>query len=138
MGGTTALSGSVRITDILSTLQNAVTAAQSLANSFNRSPFIGGVVVTNANNLSTTAVQVVSAGSSRVHLTFHNPGAVTAFVYPVSTVSASTVVPVSSSPGGSFQIFGGAYFSVFDGANSAWMAFSSSGSANPLTVIGSS
>jgi hypothetical protein len=138
MNDQTGMMGSFnRATDILSALQNAVAAIQSANNSLNRQPFIGGAVAA-VNSLSTTAVQVVSAGSSRSHLTFHNPGTVNAWVYPLTNVSGGTNAPTLSSLGGSFQIFPGAFFTVTDAVNSAWLAFSASGSANPLTVMASS
>jgi hypothetical protein len=139
-GGMGGMGGSNRATDILSALQNAVTAIQSINISYSKAPFIGGAITTSVNTLSTTAIQVLAAGSSRSHLTFHNPNpnGVNTWVYPVTNISGATNAPTLGSLGGAFSVLPGAYLTVTDAVNSAWFAFSSSGSANPLTIMVSS
>jgi hypothetical protein len=128
----------IGLSDILSTQQNGVAALRDLNTTLGAgggfASFPGGAV-TGLNSLSTTAVQAVGANAGRLNLTFHNPGTVTAFVYPNTGAGGTPLTPLTSAVGGSFMVVPGGFLTVVDATNGAWSAFSSSGSNNPLTVM---
>jgi|SRR5215469_15570847 len=106
-------------------------------------PTSGGKVYA-YNNLSTTPQTVVNPNAGRVAITFHNPGAVDAFVAPqvvrsdLVNKSDTPLVPSTIALGGCVRIFAnGGTWVVTGECQGGWQAFSASGIGNPLTVIDS-
>jgi hypothetical protein len=87
--------------------------------------------ITALNSLSTSPVQAIPSNVARIAITFHNPGVITAYVCP------SNITGSLASLGGCYVIFPGSDMTIYGGAgpvNGIWLAFSASGSGNPLTV----
>lgn len=118
--------------EVVSNLKNGVINIGQLSKIL--SFFMGGAV-TAVNNVTTTGAQVLAANSARINLSFHNPGNVNLFVYPLVNALGTTNAPTLSALGGSFVVFPGAYFAVVDTTNGAWGAFAASGTTNPLTIL---
>lgn len=120
------------LNDILAALQNGVNAIRDV--SF--LPPISGQVIS-VNNLSTTAVSVLTSTTVRTSITFHNPSVngPNVFVYPTTPLGGGTNTPTLSALGGSFAVLPGAFLCLTDGSSGSWFAFSSSGSSIPLTVM---
>lgn len=94
------------------------------------------------NNISESGlVQVAAANSSRVRLTFHNPGPNDIFIAPaVIQTTGSNVVfsPNNAALGGCIRIYGnGGQFTIEGECQGAYQAFAVTGAGitNPLTVI---
>ena len=93
------------------------------------------------NNVSTTPAQVVAGNVSRTKLTFPNPGTVDIFIAPATVLvsgAATTLSPTTAALGGCFRVFANGGTLVIEGeCQTAWQAFSASGTGNPLTVMDS-
>jgi hypothetical protein len=118
--------------DTLSALQNGVSAVQTLIQRV--SPFMGGAV-TAINTVGTTGAQVIGSNTTRTNITFHNPGAVNTFVYPLTNATGGQNTPSNATPGGAFLVLPGAYLTIVDTVQGAWGAFSSSATGQPLTIL---
>ena len=97
------------------------------------------------NNLTTTPQTVAQPNVMRVSITFHNPGSVNVYVYPLFAQNSSNVAPVTPSDsalspstaalGGCYLVYANGGQITFTGENQkAWGAFSASGTGNALTV----
>jgi len=94
------------------------------------------------NNISESGlVQVAAANTSRVKLTFHNPGANDIFIAPVQIQTTGSNVafnPSNAALGGCIRVYGnGGQFTIEGECQGAYQAFAvtGAGSTNPLTVI---
>lgn len=125
--------------DVNSTLQN-IARQLGLLNqiSGNAQPIptsTSSPMSTPINSLSTTASVLIASSTTRHGLVFHNPGTISAYVYPTLTSAA----PTTSSVGGSFIIYAGGTLafpsSMFPNVNCGWSGFSASGSSQPLTIV---
>lgn len=91
------------------------------------------------NNLSTTPEMVAPVNTARKKITFHNPGAVDAFIAPafVQTNGSNVALsPLTSALGGCVRVFAnGGTFIIEGECQGQWNAFSASATGNPLTVI---
>lgn len=94
-----------------------------------------GGKLTASNSIGTIGAQVLAANPSRVKVTFHNPGTNNIFVYPTINVAGGSNTPSNASPGGAFQIFPGSLLTIDGECQTAWGAFSNTGSSNPLTIM---
>lgn len=119
--------------DILSVLQNGVTAVQALAKNTG-SVFMGGSVIA-VNTVATVGSVVVSSNPNRINITFHNPGSINIYVWPIKDINGNLNIPSFANPGGAFVVMPGAFLTLIDSSNSAWAALSSGGSTNPLTIL---
>ena len=128
---------SISIQDLLTALQNGVTAINGLQTTLlaNGNCYVMGDV-TALNTLSTTAITVAAQDQERTFLLFHNPSSgVTLYIGPTESASGAALTPVAASPGGTFVLLPQDYLQLSGNCQSAWRAVSSSGSANPLTVV---
>lgn len=95
------------------------------------------------NAITTAPATVVPANTSRTLITFHNPGTIDIFVAPTTVInpvtgSAVALVPSTAALGGCFRIFANGGSLIIGGeCQTAWQAFSASGSTNALTVMDS-
>lgn len=91
------------------------------------------------NNLTTTPVQVAPANPSRTQITFSNPGTIDAFIAPATSMNSSgqavTLTPSTTALGGCLRVFAGGTLTVIGECQTAWQAFSATGTGNPLTVL---
>ena len=87
------------------------------------------------NNISTTPQQVIGANPGRAKLTFHNPGAQDIMVAPAIQANGQTLTVSTALLGGCYRVFANGGDRVIEGeCQTAWQAFSVSGSSLPLTV----
>ncbi len=97
------------------------------------------------NNLTTTPQTVCQPNANRISITFHNPGSVALYVYPIYVQNTGNAAPTSPSDvalspstaalGGCYLIYANGGQITFTGENQkAWGAFAASGTGNPLTV----
>ena len=118
------------IDDINSTLQNIARNLGGSQVSTTSSP-----VSTPVNNLSTTAISVISTSFLRQGIIFHNPGTASVYVYP----TLASTAPTTTTVGGSFLILPGGTLafpsSLYPNINCGWSAFSGTGSSQALTVV---
>lgn len=129
------------IDDINSTLQNIARQlgnwAQSQSNAIPVATASTSPLAYSWNNIGTSsATTILVANTGRHGVLFHNPGATASiYVYPSNIATAPTV----SSVGGSIVIYPGATLSLpsplFANCNGTWLAFSGTGSSQPLTVV---
>ena len=96
-------------------------------------PASGGKT-TGLNNVGTTGAQVIAANPARVNITFHNPGTVNVFVYPLRNASGGTNAPTNALPGGAYVVYPAASITMAGECQGAWGAFAVSGGTNPLTI----
>lgn len=90
------------------------------------------------NTLDVTAQVVVPANPSRQKVTFHNPGTVDFYVAPVVNYNGVPFTPAIGTLAGSFVVFGnGGTLEITGECQTAWQAFSASGSNNPITAMDS-
>lgn len=94
--------------------------------------------ITGVNVITTTGAQIIGAGSQRRGIHFHNPGTVTVYVYSLLQSPAPSLAAL----GGTFVVFPQNDITLYGGnvgtlhaVNSAWGAFSASGSNNALTIM---
>ena len=94
------------------------------------------------NNISDGGlVQVAAANTSRVKLTFHNPGSYDIFISPVviqTTGSNVAFTPSNAALGGCIRVYAnGGQFTIEGECQGAYQAFAvtGAGASNPLTVI---
>jgi len=94
------------------------------------------------NNISDSGlVQVAAANTSRVKLTFHNPGSYDIFISPVviqTTGSNVAFTPSNAALGGCIRVYAnGGQFTIEGECQGAYQAFAvtGAGTTNPLTVI---
>ena len=94
------------------------------------------------NNISDSGlVQVAAANTSRVKLTFHNPGSYDIFISPVviqTTGSNGAFTPSNAALGGCIRVYAnGGQFTIEGECQGAYQAFAvtGAGASNPLTVI---
>lgn len=96
-----------------------------------------GGKVSGFNNIgNVTPIAVLAANPQRLSITFHNPGANDALVYPVTNAAGGTNAPTVASPGGAFRVFGnGGALTITGECQQAWSALTVSGISQPLTVM---
>lgn len=125
--------------DINSTLQNIAKQlgnwAQSQNNCFPVPTTATSPVVIGYNALSTAAMTVALATTTRKGLIFHNPLLNHVYIYP----SNMTTVPTTTAFGGSIVLHPGATWelppSIYPNNNVAWMAYVATTTSVALTVI---
>lgn len=125
--------------DLLGTQQQGVQATNNLSGTL-KSIFISsgssGIGVRAFNSISTTTTQVLPANTSRASIVFSNPGTVDVFVAPTLDATGATISPSTGALGGTFRIFAnGGVLSLAGAVQTAWVAFSSSGSGNSFTTL---
>jgi hypothetical protein len=95
-----------------------------------------GGKVTAINNLTTSPATVIAASSARSNITFHNPGAATAYVAPLTVGSSGgTLTPSLTALGGCFEVLPGGWVTLAGTVQQGFQAFVSSGSSQPLTIM---
>jgi hypothetical protein len=92
------------------------------------------------NTITTTPITVAPANPSRKRILFHNPGSVDIFVAPTQVQVSGANVPLSPTTlllGGCFRVYANGADRLIEGnaAGLTFVAFSASGSGNPLTVM---
>lgn len=85
---------------------------------------------------------VIGNNPSRTQITFHNPGANDIFIAPTTVIdnngNAIALLPSLAALGGCFRVFANGGTLVITGeCQTPWLAFATSGSNNPLTVMDS-
>lgn len=94
------------------------------------------------NALTTAPAVVAPANTSRIKITFHNPGSIDVFVAPAKVLNAAgsavALVPTTAALGGCWRVFAnGGTLEIAGECQGAWQAFSASGTGNSLTVMDS-
>lgn len=121
--------------DILSALKNGVTAINNLAvvmggDSQDPLSYYGYDSITSA---PTTVVAMSTGATWPTEIVFHNPSTLDILVYPSEDANGMSLGVVSSSPGGSFRVYGnGGSIIIEGGSTMAWLAISTGTGA--LTV----
>ena len=132
--------GGSNIPDPFGMQQQGVQATNNFAATF-KSVFIStgtsGLGVRAFNTIaSSVTTQVLPANTSRGSVVFSNPGTVDIFVAPATDANGATISPSTGSLGGTFRIFSnGGSLSLSGAVQTAWVAFSSSGTGNSFTTL---
>lgn len=129
----------ISLSDILSAMQNGVTAInrlnERLTTAFPTSTGAVSPVATGVNTLTTTVSVVLSSNAIRHSVIFHNPGTINIYLFP----SNITTVPTLATVGGSFLMLPASTLSFptlsFPNVTCGWSAFVSSGSSQPFTIV---
>ena len=97
-------------------------------------PASGGKV-TPFNTISTTPQQVIGPNPNRASIMFHNPGPQDIIVAPTIQANGQPLTVLTSLLGGGFRVFANGGTLMLTGeCQTAYQAFSVSGSSLPLTV----
>ncbi len=127
-------------TDHLTSIQQAVTALNKIAETFRQygAPFgLGDVTAINTIN-STSPIKVLAADAGRLSILFHNPSAAaTVLVAPSQGANSATITVSTASFGGGFAVLPQDYLQVTGSCQTAWNALVVAGSTtstNPLTI----
>ncbi len=116
-------------------VQNLSQIARGLTNTMPLATASLSPVATGINTLGTTVIVLVAANAFRHGIVFHNPGTVSAYIYPTNITTAPTTALVGGSilidPGGTvaFPSMG------FSNVSCGWSGFIATGSSQPLTVL---
>lgn len=118
------------ITDLLTAMQNGVTALNNLTLSGPKfSSFLIGNI-TGVNGLSTAATQVLMADATRTSIVFHNPSDVSLLIYQ----SSMSITFTSSTRGGGFLLLPQDYLMLSGNCAQAWTVSASSGTTHAITI----
>jgi hypothetical protein len=97
-------------------------------------PASGGKVVP-FNNISTAPQVVIANNPMRAKITFHNPGSVDIMVAPTTQANGQALTVSPTLLGGCYRVYANGGDRVVEGeCQTAWQAFSVTGSNNSLTV----
>lgn len=125
--------------DLLGTQQQGVQATNNFAQTIKGIFISSGSTNTGVrafNSIGTGTTQVLPANTSRGSIVFSNPGTVDIFVAPTLDATGATISPSTGSLGGTFRIFAnGGTLTLAGAVQTAWVAFSSSGSGNSFTTL---
>lgn len=126
--------------DLLGTQQQGVQATNNFATTF-KSVFISsgtsGIGVRAFNTIASSfTTQVLPANTSRGSIVFSNPGTVIVYVAPTLDAAGAAISPSSAALGGTFSVAAnGGTLSLAGAVQTAWVAFSTSGTGNPFTTL---